>query len=824
MASMPPVAAAGASFGAQAGSFVVSLAANYLIGRLMAQDGPRLDNLEAAGGDYGIPMARAYGNAVRVTGAFIVQDDIKETKHKVEDYSEIVGAVGGAVQGFMIGGPVGAAIGAVVGGLLGFAAPDQKYYTYSDTFALLLLDRTNDDPIDNVLKIWANGKLIFTSSTPVISVLLDGDGKLIRRKYGKNKWFKSLTIYGGHTSHSVDPILAATVAEDGAYPFSAFIVIEDLQLAPFGQSVPPCEALVSVKPGETMADAMESIATAANIDATRYISTTALINSDMQGYLVASESTCWDAIKPLLPVFSADAAEVSGQIRFYRRSQSMRATIPVEDMGAHAYGDDPPSPYLFNRINDLDLPRETSLTFVDPDRGYQSNTMTSRRSEGNAASNVSVSIPVVMSAGQGASVAALMHWDSWLGRTALSFSLTDAWIGIEVGCAYALPIADEIVPFRIKRRTRGANGIIEVEALSDESVTYTADVEGSSGTMPDEEDTNFPDTRLILMDMPILEDAHDDYGYYIVMGASAGGWTRGRIEVSGDGGTVFVSIIDSTFDAVMGDVTGTLAAGTTTGLDDTLDTTSVLTVVLLNDLMELESKTDAELDAYANFAFVGENGQGEYLQFKTATKTAPATWQLTNLRRGRKGTDYALSTHTSGEEFALLGGPGVFRIVYSDTSEWNNNFVFRGVTLHQDADDADEQTFDNSGEGKRPYSPVNVEGTWDVSYNLTGTFEDRSRLNGGGLGVDDNYEFDVEITNATPVRTIVVTAETFNYSAADQVTDGLIAGQIVEGRVRQTSDVNDGRWRDFILYGPLGSTADSTMILADTTLMTADMG
>lgn len=806
----------------QALSFAVNLGTSYLLGRLSAQDGPRMENLEAGGGDYGIPMPRGFGYRVRLKGLFIAQADIKETKHKVEDHSEIIGVVTGAAQGFLVGGPVGAAVGAVVGGLIGFATPDQKYYTYSDTIGQLLLDRAGQEPIETLVKIWANGKLVFSETQATIEDELYGsDGVLIWRKYHKNKYFKSLRIYTGHEEQDVDIDLFEDVDEEVGYIFSSYAVMEDFQLGPFGNSVPDFEYLLQVKTGETLADAAEFICSQANIAHEHELSSTALIGDTLLGFALVSETTCWDALKPLLPAFGVDAAEVSGQVRFYRRSQALRATIPVDDMGAYMFGDSPPNKLSFRRDGDLALPQETSLTFIDAERDYQPNTATSARTEGDARSNIAVTIPVVMTADQGASAAALMHWDAWLGRTALSFTLTDQWMGIETGLAYAIPFGGQYLPYRITRKLRGANGIIEVEALSDESVTYTATVAGSSGTIPPEESTEFPNTRLIIMDMPITSDDHDDYGYYIAMGGEAG-WTRGRIEVSSDG-VNFVNIIDQPSDAVMGDVTGTLAAGTTDGLDDTLDTTTVLTVVLLSDLDELEDATDAELDLWKNFAFVGKDGLGEYIQFKTATKVGVATWELTNLRRGRRGTDHAISTHASGEEFALLGNGGVFRIVYSDTSQWGEEYTFRGVTLHQDSADAVEQTFTNTGEGKRPFSPVNVEGTWDGSNNLTATFEDRSRLFAGGLGVDDNYEFDVEITNATPVRTIVVTAETFGYTAAEQTADGLTPGTVVEGRVRQTSDVNDGRWREFILYGPLGSTADSTIILADTTLLTADM-
>jgi hypothetical protein len=80
------------------------------------------------------------------------------------------------------------------------------------------------------------------------------------------------------------------------------------------------------------------------------------------------------------------------------------------------------------------------------------------------------------------------------------------------------------------------------------------------------------------------------------MGGSAAYWDRGAIQASSNG-VDFAAIIDAALSSVMGDVTGTLAAGPTTGLDDTLDTVSVLTVVLLHDGMALEDATDAELDA-----------------------------------------------------------------------------------------------------------------------------------------------------------------------------------------------------------------------------------
>lgn len=783
-------------------TFAINLAASYLLSRLTAPDGPRLKNLEADGGDYGVPMARGYGEKVRVVGAQIAQSDIDEDPHK---------SGGGLLNTIGLG---------FIAGAIG-----PKYYTYSvPALALFLLDRADDDPIEGIEKVWANGKLIWKASSATLDdEELDVDGGLVWRRYKKNKYFRTMTIYTGHEDQPVDPILAGQqeISEDSGYIFSGYLMFDDLQLAAFGNSIPTIEVLVQVKAGQSVAKAAEAICAAAGIDPLRDVSTTALTDNTLRGYTVTDQSTCFDALKPLLPSFAVDAAEVSGQIRFYKRSQTMRSTITTEEMGAHVYGDSPPQKALFKRATDLDLPRETALTWVDPDRDYQPNTATSRRSEGTAKSNANASIQLVLTADEGASTAALMHWDACLGRTQVSFSLTDAWITLATGFAYGLPVGGQVVPYRITRKLRGANGIIEVEALSDESVTYTASIAGTSGTIPDDDNTLFPDTRLVLMDMPIIEDDHDEYGFYVVMGESEPGWTRGRVEASTDG-VNFETIGDTPDSAILGDITGTLAAGTTTGLDDTLDTTTVLTVVLEHDLLTLESATDAELDAGKNLAFVGKDGLGEYLQFKIATLVSGATWNLTNLRRGRRGTDHAITTHASGEEFALLDGIGRFRVT-QPLADWGDGLFFRGVTLHQDPDDAVIVGFTNTGEGKRPYSPVNVEGSWDGSNNLTITWDSRSRLNAGGLGVDDNSEWDIEITTGAG-ESATVTAETWTYTAAAQIVDGILPGDSIAGRVRQTSDVNDGRWRDFNLVGPNASTFDSSLIGFDETLVTWDAG
>ncbi len=81
-----------------------------------------------------------------------------------------------------------------------------------------------------------------------------------------------------------------------------------------------------------------------------------------------------------------------------------------------------------------------------------------------------------------------------------------------------------------------------------------------------------------------------------------------------------------------------------------LDWENTLTVVPQSQGFELNSISDDELWAGGNAAFVGN----EIIQFRDAVENLNGSWTLSNLLRGRRGTEYACDNHTLAEEFVLL--------------------------------------------------------------------------------------------------------------------------------------------------------------------------
>jgi hypothetical protein len=423
---------------------------SYWSSRLTAPDGPRLTDLNGLQGDYGVPMNRLFGGATRVGAVVIAATPLIEVANEQDNDT----------------------VDFLLGGLLGLLVPAPKTYTYHVTLACLIADRTFDGPIEDVDEIWANGKKIYDGSP------------------GPTKLWKSITIHNGDFTQTADPVLTAKGLIDGeAFRGSAYVVIEDLQLTQeFGNSIPQLEFLVRAKTDQSLADVANVVCRAAGIDAEHNLSTSELSSIPIKGFAILQATNCWDALKPLMPAYGVDVGEVAGQIRFYRRGHNMRSIIPISDMGAHSPTEARPEPYSLSHGPDVGLPQQVAVTFRDPERDYQPNTQMARRTLGDAQSNVANEYLLTLSADEGRAMAQALLWEPWTGKTSNAFALSDKWLSIEPGVVYGVETPVGIRAQRVVRRTRGANGVIAVELVSDESAVYSSRGPGGSGSVP----TNTP--------------------------------------------------------------------------------------------------------------------------------------------------------------------------------------------------------------------------------------------------------------------------------------------------------------------------------------------
>lgn len=749
--------AVGTAIGGPVGGFVGNLVGGYIGGLIdnmlfgvPKQEGPRLDDLRVISSAYGQPIPRIWGPENRLSGNLIWSTGLIETAKKSRQ--------GGK------GGP----------------SVDVIEYAYRTSLAVALSGRQ----IRRIVKIWANGEVIFNAGASTALVFQKGDGT--------HEVFDTLRVYQGTLSQTPDPTIESYKGAGNVpgYIGTAYCVIADLQLADFGNRVPNLEFLVEADEEISVGAVVTEICEAAGIDPMT-VSTWALTDL-VRGFIVARESTCHDALQPLALAYDFDTAEVWGSLRFQKRGTAAAGTIVLDDLAGHEFPNDRPEPLRWTRATETMLPLKAVLTYADPERDFQSNSQSRQRSGGNAQSNLSTELALTLGADHAREIADRMLWEAWTGRTTADGAVNDKWIGIEPGRAYVVPTPVGPERLRLAQKTRGANGVIEVRFRRDRTVLYNTAATGAIAAIPENELTLAGPATLLLLDIPILADNDDDAGFYWFVSGDPAGWRGAEVQRSSDSGATYQTMDFSGSRATMGDVSGVVPDGSST----VFDRETVITVTLDHDADELESVETLDLLNGANACWIGpEDGDGgEILQFETATAISGGVYELSGLLRGRLGTEHETELHGAGERFLLLDASVVNRNNFG-ASDWNKPRLYKGISLLQSASEVDDQEFTNTGEGRRPLSPVHVRGYRDGSDDLEISWIRRSRYRQPGLGngplavgeQDIEFEIDV-IAGGNVVRTITVNATSAEYTAAQQTADGLTPGDPVTVDVYQISD------------------------------------
>ena len=267
-----------------------------------------------------------------------------------------------------------------------------------------------------------------------------------------------------------------------------------------------------------------------------------------------------------------------------------------------------------------------------------------------------------------------------------------------------------------------------------------------------------------------------------------------------NGAVLYKSTDGTTYEKLLSTTTGAIIGQATTLLDDfdggnVFDYENTVTVSL-QTTGELVSYTELQvLNGSGAFA-LGAHGRWEIVQYKTATLDSPGVYTLSGLLRGRRGTEWAQSTHVTGDKFVLLTTSSLQR-PNPGTSEIGLSRYFKGVTFGDTINNTSPQTFTNSAVGLKPYAPVQLTGSRDGSNNLTINWIRRARLGGEwrdyvdiGIG-EATLSFDVEVwdaTYSTLIRTIAgVNNVTTSYTAAEQTSDGLTPGDTIYLKIYQIS-------------------------------------
>jgi hypothetical protein len=139
---------------------------------------------------------------------------------------------------------------------------------------------------------------------------------------------------------------------------------------------------------------------------------TAGVTDSVTGYLVPRVSSARDNIAPLQQAFFFDVVESGAELKLVKRGGSIAATIPDDDLGAHAFGADSPASVSIQRTQEVDLPSRVSVRYANAVGDYLPAVEASRRIVADSRQEEVLELPIALTPNQAAQIAEMCQTNS----------------------------------------------------------------------------------------------------------------------------------------------------------------------------------------------------------------------------------------------------------------------------------------------------------------------------------------------------------------------------------------------------------------------------
>lgn len=533
----------------------------------------------------------------------------------------------------------------------------------------------------------------------------------------------------------------------------------------------------------TLSSVVTDIITRGALDVSDFDVTT-LAGYNVGGYFIGSQMTIRAALQPLQTSHWFDATETDGKIKFIPRGGESIVNIGSEELSAYNYGGSVPDPITTVRTQELELPRRVSIKYMNIAQSFQQAEQYAARLITKSEQVSSQQLAMSLTDQEAADIASVLLYAAWMERNHRTLTLNMKYAYLDPCDIIQVDTEDTTYNLRIIQTNYGQNGIVQLTTVDDDAAVYTPNNVPEAAEDTSQSLTLPGPTRLALMDIPMLRDQDNNAGFYWAASGYLDSWRGTALFKSTDGGATYSNAGSSIVPATIGYATTVL--GNWTG-GNIFDETNTVTVFLISG--ELFSDTlDNVLNGH-NTAVLGS----EIIQYKTATQIADKTYTLSGLLRGRKGTEWAMSTHAVDERF-VLAEVTTWQRYAPNLSEVGLSRTWKAATIGTTLGEALPQTFTANAIALKPFSPVNIGGGRDGSGNITITWQRRGRIGGAWMNNvevpigESSESYSIDIMDGILVkRTLTSLTPTVSYTAAQQITDWGILKTSVTVNVYQIS-------------------------------------
>jgi hypothetical protein len=502
------------------------------------------------------------------------------------------------------------------------------------------------------------------------------------------------------------------------------------------------------------------------------------ISDTVRGYRVSSTGSLRACLEPLQSVWPFDVIQSGYKVKFKRRSTSTSvATIADTELDARAGGDKAGQRLTAVREMNTQLPYRVAMKYLDIDREYDIGEQYAERLNTGSVNQTAVEPPIVLSAQEAARVVEVLLYLYWMERTTLAFALPPTRRDLEPGDIITIPVDGGTMDVRLTDVDHESTGVVRCNARPHNAATYVSTATTDSGVTASSLIGIQGGTNFELLDIPVIVDDYSVSGYIVGIGRYRNGWTGGSVYKSIDDGLSYSSAASAALPSAMGQGINALSAPASFGL---IDTASALNATIYVEA--LASVTEAQMLAGANHFAYGVDGRWEIIAAKTCTLQADGSYTLTNLLRGRFGTEAYASQHIIGDKLVMLSRARL-QFIQASINQIGLAALFKSATFGSALDDYPGRAFTYRGVNLKPLAPVYLNGSRHPSTNdWSLEWLRRSRIGGewrDGVDVplgEAREAYDVEIYSSSAYTTIKrtfsgLTTPAASYTSAQQVAD-----------------------------------------------------
>jgi hypothetical protein len=523
---------------------------------------------------------------------------------------------------------------------------------------------------------------------------------------------------------------------------------------------------------ETLQNVVSRLCIRAGLSASQFdVTALAAITKPVRALAVSQVSNTRVVLEMLMSAYFFEAV-LSDKVYFRPRGSAAAVTIPYADLGASNDPAGAAEPFALHPSNELEIPAQIALTYINVDHDYQTDTQVSDRLISSAMTTATVQMALGFNPAEAKGIANAMLMDQIASWLTTKLALLQRYSAFEPTDVVTATAADgTTLRLRLVKKN-DAGSVIEFDAVLDDATVLTNTGVTNLSFVPSIVVAQPPGSMFQLLDIAILRDADNDPGFYVAVKGTGSPYPGAAVLESRDA-VEYVEVATVTESAVIGSATTVLGDWSGGNVFD--ETNSVTVDVGLGTLASVSR--DSVLDAGANACILGS----EILQFRDAALVSAGVYTLSGFLRGRRGTESLMTGHAAGDRFVLLQSRGLRRIE-KQTLDIGATKFYKAVTLGRRLSSNAEQSLTLQSVGLKPFAPVDLRATArdPTTGDITLTWSRRTRLSknfsNGSVPLGEATEsYDVVIyssnTFVTVKRTVTVTSPTLTYTSAQQVAD-----------------------------------------------------